>query len=483
MDTRQRWTLTLTSVASLMASLDTLVVTTAMNTIRLHLHASISELDWIVNAYTLAIAVLLLTAAAVGDRLGRRRALVAGLGLFTVASAACALAPSIGLLIAARTVQGAATAIVLPQALALTSAAFAPERRGKAMGLFSGITGLAVLAGPVVGGAVVQGLAWQWIFWLNVPIGLVLIPLIARKVDESFGPRARLDTGGLVLSGLGAFGLVWGLIRGNEAGWGSVPVYGSLAAGAVALAAFAVWERRVRFPMVPIPLFRNVTFSSSNGAGILMTASIFGAAFFFAQYLQAGLGQSPLTAGVHMLPWTVTLFLVAPAAGALVNRVGERPLVVAGLSAQAGGFAWMAAATGHGYPAMVPAMVLAGVGVSAAMPAVQTAVVGAVPLEAIGKASGVYNAMRQLGGAFGIAILSAVFTAHGGFTSPLAVSHGFRAAMVVAAMVSAASALAGAGLRARRAAGDVEVPSQRPGVPGGIDTEAAQGPGQKAPAR
>ena len=473
MNTRQRWTLTLTSVASLMASLDTLVVTTAMNTIRLHLHASVSELDWIINAYTLAIAVLLLTAAAVGDRLGRRRVLVAGLGLFTASSAACALAPSVGLLIAARTVQGAATAIVLPQALALISAAFPPERRGKAMGLFSGIVGLAVLSGPVVGGAVVQGLAWQWIFWLNVPIGLILLPLTARKIDESFGPRARLDAGGLVLSGLGAFGLVWGLIRGNEAGWGSWPVYGSLAGGVIALAAFAVCERRVRFPMVPMGLFRNVTFSAANGAGILMSASIFGAAFFFAQYLQAGLGQSPLMAGVHMLPWTVTLFAVAPVAGALLNRTGERPLVVAGLSAQAAGFAWMAAATGHGYPAMVPAMVLAGVGVSAAMPAVQTAVIGAVPPAAIGKASGVYSAMRQLGGAFGIAILSAVFTARGGFTSPLAIGHGFRAAMVVAAMVSAASALAGTGLRPRRGAGETEVTGQRPAGLADVDPDVA----------
>jgi EmrB/QacA subfamily drug resistance transporter len=452
MNSRQRWTLILTAVASLMAGLDTLVVTTAMNMIRLHLHASIGELDWIVNAYTLTIAVFLLTAAAASDRLGRRRVLVTGIVVFTAASAACALAPSIGLLIAARAVQGVGTAIVLPAALALVSEAFPPEHRGKALGLFSGVTGLAILGGPVIGGAVVQGLAWQWIFWLNVPIGIAVVPLILRQVAESFGPRSPFDVVGLAWSGLGALGLVWGLVRGNTAGWSSPSVYLPLGGGLAALVLFVWWERRAQAPMVPMSLFRNPAFGAANAAGILMTASIFGAAFFFAQYLQAGLGEDPLTAGLRMLPWTATLFLVAPVAGALVNRLGERLLVMAGLAAQAAGFAWMAEAVGHGYPAMVPAMVLAGVGVSTAMPAVQTATVGAVPPSAIGKASGVYNAMRQLGGAFGIAILSAVFTAHGGFTSVAAIGHGFRAAMIVATTVSAAGALAGAALTRRRPA-------------------------------
>jgi EmrB/QacA subfamily drug resistance transporter len=452
MNSRQRWTLILTAVASLMAGLDTLVVATATNMIRLDLHASIGELDWIVNAYTLTIAVFLLTAAAASDRLGRRRVLVAGIVVFTAASAACALAPSIGVLIAARAVQGVGTAIVLPAALALVSEAFPAERRGKALGLFSGIVGLAILGGPVIGGAVVQGLAWQWIFWLNVPIGIVLVPFILRKVTEGFGPRAPFDVGGLTWSGLGALGLVWGLVRGDAAGWSSPSVYFPLAGGAAALVLFVLWERRTPAPMVPMSLFRNPAFGAANAAGFLMTASIFGAAFFFAQYLQAGLGEDPLTAGLRMLPWTATLFLVAPVAGGLVNRLGERSLVMAGLAAQAAGFAWMAAAVGHGYPAMVPAMVLAGVGGCTAMPAVQTAAVGAVPPSAIGQASGVYNAMRQLGGAFGIAILSAVFTAHGGFASVAAIGHGFRATMVVTTAVSAAGALAGAGLTRRRPA-------------------------------
>jgi MFS family permease len=224
MNTRQRWTLILTSIAALMTTLDLLVVVTTLNTIRLHLGASIAELDWTVNAYTLTVAVLLLTAAAAGDRLGRRRVLAAGLALFTASSAACALAPSIGALIGARAVQGIGTAMVLPQALSLLSAAFPPETRGRAMGVFAGITGLATLGGPVIGGAVAQGLAWQWIFWLNVPIGIALIPLLRRHVAEGFGPRTPLDVTGLVLSGAGAAGLVWGLVRGNAVGWGSPQV-------------------------------------------------------------------------------------------------------------------------------------------------------------------------------------------------------------------------------------------------------------------
>ena len=337
MDPRQRWTLILTAVASLMVGLDLTVVTTALNTIRLDLGASIGELDWTINAYTLTIGVLLLTAAAAGDRLGRRRVLTAGIAMFTASSVACALAPSIGVLIAARAAQGVGTAMVLPQALALLSAAFPPETRGKAMGLFGGITGLAILGGPVIGGAVVQGLAWQWIFWLNVPIGIALIPLVSRHVAEAYGPRAPFDVAGLVLSGAGLLGLVWGLIRGNAAGWGSPQVYGPLAAGTALIAAFAAWERRARSPMLPVSLFRNVPYVAANAAGFTMTAAMMSGAVFFVQYLQASLGEGPLAAGVRLLPLTATLFVVAPVAGRFVTRVGERPIVVTGMLCQAAG--------------------------------------------------------------------------------------------------------------------------------------------------
>jgi MFS family permease len=350
---------------------------------------------------------------------------------------------------------------VLPQALALLSAAFPPETRGKAMGLFAGITGLAILGGPVIGGLVVQGLAWQWIFWLNVPIGIALIPLAFRHIAEAHGPRTSFDVAGLVLSGAGLLGLVWGLVRSNATGWGSPQVYGPLAVGTALIVGFAAWERRARSPMLPTSFFRNVPYLSANAAGFAMTGAMMGAVVFFVQYLQASLGEGPLAAGVRLLPLTATLFVVAPVAGRFVARVGERPIVVTGLLGQAAGLVWMALSTGGSYPSLIPGMVLTGVGVSAAMPAAQNAAIGAVHRDAIGTASGVYNAMRQVGGAFGIAIASAAFAAAGGFASPTAISHGVRMALLATAAISAVGTLAGTGLRAPRAAG---LPASAPGI-------------------
>jgi EmrB/QacA subfamily drug resistance transporter len=462
----RRWVLALTSAASLMVMLDMLVVTTALSTIRLDLGATIEQLEWTVNAYTLSFAVLLMTASALGDRFGRRRLLAGGLALFTAASAACALAPGIGWLIAARAVQGAGSAMVVPLAMASLAAAFPAEQRARALGLFSGVTGLATVGGPLVGGAVVQGLAWQWIFWLNVPIGLLLIPLILRRIEEGFAAGTGLDLLGVVLVTGAALGLVWGLVRGNGAGWGSLEVVASLAAGALLLLAFVAWELRAPAPMLPMRYFRSRAFSAGNAAGFLLSGSIFGAAFFFAQFLQTALHYGPLGAGLRLVPWTVTLTLVAPLAGARVNRVGERPLIVAGLVLQAIGFAWIAliAKPGLAYPAMVPPMVLAGCGVSMAMPATQNAAIGAVPRDAVGKASGTFNTLRQLGGTFGIAILAAVFAAAGGYASAQAFSDGFAAATGVAAAMSLAGAAAGLAIPRRRATAAVPARALAPAL-------------------
>ena len=451
---KQRWVLALTSVASLMVGLDILVVTTTLTTIHLKLGASLGELEWIINAYTLSFAVLLMTASALGDRFGRRRLFLAGLSLFTVMSAACALAPSIGWLIAARAVQGAGSAMIMPHAMALLSAAYPPQKRAKALGIFSGVTGLAILGGPMIGGAVVQGLSWPWIFWLNVPIGLVVIPLAARKIDESRGRPARLDAGGVVLVTAAALGLVWGLVRGNTAGWGSPEVLGALAGGVAATAAFVTWERRTPEPMLPLRLFRSRSFSAGNAAGFAMYASIFGAAFFLAQYFQTAWHYGPLGAGLRLAPWTVTLSLVAPVAGALAARVGDRALITAGLSLQAAGFVWIAmVAREHlGYAAIVAPLVLAGCGVSMAMVAAQNCVMGAVPPADLGKASGTFNTLRQLGGTFGIAILAAVFTGTGSYASARAFGAGFVPAAEVAAGLSLAGAAAGAFVPSRRRA-------------------------------
>ena len=437
-----------------MVALDALVVTTALSTIRVDLGASIEQLEWTVNAYNLSFAVLLMTAAAVGDRIGRRRMFAAGLGLFVAASAACALAPDVGWLIAARAVQGVGAAMITPVALALLSANFPAELRGKAMGMFAGITGLAVLGGPVVGGAIAQGAAWQWIFWLNVPIGLAAMPLVLRRIPESYGRRARLDLGGLALVTGAALGIVWGLVRGNQAGWGSVEVVGTLAAGAVLAAGFVAWELRAREPMLPMGFFRSRAFSAGNASVFLLLASLFGAAFFLAQFLQTSLGDGPLDTGLRLMPWTATLFIVAPIAGSLVNRVGERPLIVGGLLLQAIGMASIAvmASPTMAYADMVPALVVAGTGVSMAIPATQSVVMGALAPTEAGKASGTYNMVRQLGGVFGIAILVAVFSGAGSYASPQAFTDGFGPALGVTAALALVGALTALGLPGRRSA-------------------------------
>jgi EmrB/QacA subfamily drug resistance transporter len=452
--TATRWVVALTGIGSLMAALDTLVVSTALSTIRLDLGASVEQLEWTVNAYNLSFAVLLITGAALGDRYGRRQLYAIGLGLFAAASAACALAPDVGTLIAARAVQGAGSALIMPLGLALLSAAFPPEKRGAAIGIFSAITGLAVASGPLVGGAVVEGISWEWIFWINVPIGLVAIPLVLTRMRESFGPDTGLDIPGLALITGGALGLVWGLVRGNQAGWVSPEVLGSLAAGALLVAAFVAWELRAREPMLPMRFFRSRSFSAGNAAIFFTFASLFAAVFFYAQLLQTVLGYGPLGAGLRLLPWTATFITVAPIAGALADRIGERPLMVGGLSLQAIGMAWLAliAEPGMAYSQMLAPFIVAGVGISMAIPAAQNSVLGSAANDAIGKAAGTNSMMRELGGVFGIAVSVAVFAAAGSYASAQAFTDGFAPAIFVAAALALAGAVAGLALPSRRQA-------------------------------
>jgi EmrB/QacA subfamily drug resistance transporter len=447
----QGWALGLASVASFMVVLDMLVVTTALNTIRRDLGASIADLEWTVNAYTLAFAVLLMTGSAIGDRFGRRRVFAAGLALFTVASAGCALAPGVGWLIAARTVQGAGAAMVMPLALAVLNAAVPPHRRGWAMGIFGAVTSLAVVVGPVLGGAITQGIAWQWIFWLNVPIGLVTIALVLRRLDESFGPQAALDLPGLGLGTGAALGLVWGLVRGSSAGWGSPEVTGALAAGAALIVAFVRWELRARAPMLPMRLFAARGFSAGSAVTFLLNAATTGAVFFMAQFLQIGLGLDPLEAGLRLLPWGAAPLLIAPRAGRLADQIGDRPLILSGLALQSAALAWIAiiAAPQVSYAAIVAPLFISGAGLGLAIPAVTKAVVGSVPPGDIGKASGVFSTMRQLGGAFGVAIPAAVFTAAGSYSSAGAFSRGFAPAMAAAAGLALAGGLAALALPGR----------------------------------
>jgi EmrB/QacA subfamily drug resistance transporter len=452
MTSKQKWILVLAAMAAFMTALDSLVVTTALSTIKLDLGASVEGLEWTVNAYNLSFAVLLMTAAALGDRLGRRRVFVAGIGLFVVASAACGVAPSVGALIAARAVQGAGAAAVTTLALALVGTAFPPEKRGGALGIFFAVNGLAVAGGPLVGGAITQGIAWQWIFWLNVPIGLALIPLVLRRIPESHGPDSSLDLPGLALVSGGVLGLVWGLVRGNDAGWGSAEVIGAFTAAVVLLSAFAAVELRTRAPMLPMRFFRSRAFTAGNAAIFCAVGGLFCAVFFMAQFLQTGLGYDPLGAGLRLLPWTATLFFVAPVAGKLVDRFGERPFLVIGPLLQAIGFGWIAlvAEAGMSYGTLIAPLMVAGVGISMSFPAAQNSVVSSVPEEAIGKAAGTNTTMRELGGVLGIAIGVAAFAGAGGYASPDDFSDGFVAAISVSAGLSVAAALFGAALPGRQ---------------------------------
>jgi EmrB/QacA subfamily drug resistance transporter len=451
------WTLAVSSLGLFMVALDTLVVTTALPVLRVDLGASLADLEWTVNAYNLAFACLLLTGAALGDRFGRRRMFAIGIALFTAASAAAALSPDVGTLIGARAVQGAGAAIVMPLTLTLISAAFPAEKRGAAIGLWGGIAGLAVAAGPVVGGGVVDGINWHWIFWLNVPLGLALIPLGLSRLTESYGPRPKLDLVGLPLAGAGLLGLTWGLVRANTVGWGSAEVVATLAAGALLVAAFLAYERRAESPMLPLALFRHRGFSAANGVSFFMYAGLFGTLFLMAQYFQTALGYSPLQAGIRLLPWTATPMVIAPIAGSLADRFGNRPFMVAGLVMQAAGLGWVAliADTSVGYLELGTALTVAGVGTSLCFPTVANAVMSSVPMDEAGVASGTNSSLRELGGVFGVAVLAAVFTRHAVYASPAAFVDGFRPALFVGAALTVAGIIAALLAPGRRPAGEV----------------------------
>ncbi len=458
------WVLALTSVASLMVALDLLVVSTALTTIRLDLGTSIEQLQWTVTAYGLSFAVLLMAGAALGDRFGRRRVFTIGLGLFAAASAGCALSPDVGWLIASRTVQGAGAALVLPLAVALLSAAVAAERRGRALGLFEGITGLATIAGPPVGGIIAQTIGWEWIFWFNVPIALLTIPLVLRRIEESHGSDTSLDIRGLALVTAGAFGLVWGLVRGNAAGWSNPEIVVALTAGILLMIAFVVVEIRAREPMLPMRLFCSRGFAAGTAASLFLFAALYGSVFFLAQFMQTGLGYTPAEAGLRLIPWTATLLVVAPLAGALADRFGDRPILVGGLALQAAGLAWLAMipAPDLAYSSLVLPLIVTGIGASMAIPVVQNVVIGAVAPDAIGKASGANNATQELGGVFGVAILVAAFTAAGSYESAPEFIDGFTIAIGVCAALAVAAALAALFVPRRRAVPSTPFASAEP---------------------
>jgi EmrB/QacA subfamily drug resistance transporter len=458
---RTLWTFAITSVALFMVTLDNLVVTTALPVIRTDLHASLSQLEWTVNAYTLTFAVLLLTGAALGDRFGRRLMFSIGLSIFTLASAAAALAPNPTALDLARAVQGIGGAIVMPLTLTLLSAAVPAEKRGLALGAWGGIGGLAVALGPLVGGAVVSGISWHWIFWLNVPIGLVLAPLAFLRLNESHGPAGKLDLPGLALVSTGLFGIVWALVRGNGVGWGSPEIVGAFVAGAILTTLFVLWELRADAPMLPMRFFRDRVFALTNVASLFMFFGMFGSIFLLAQFFQTVQGYSPFGAGLRILPWTAMPIFIAPIAGAMSDRIGGHRIMGVGLSLQAIGLAWIAAVSSptSPYSAVVIPFMLSGIGMALFFAPVANVVLSAVRPEEEGQASGANNAIRELGGVFGVAVLASVFAHYGSYSNGASFAHGMSISVYVGAVVVALGALASFAIPTRKREATAELPA------------------------
>ena len=444
--------LAVVAIPMFMVTLDNLVVTTALPVIKAELGASLTDLQWFVNAYTLSFATLLLTASAIGDRLGRRRIFLAGIALFTLASAACALATEPWMLITARAIQGVGAAAVMPLSLTLLSAAVPEKMRSAAIGIWGGISGLGVAVGPVIGGAVVDGLNWQWIFWLNVPIGVLMVPFAARILTESFGGARRFDPVGLVLSAVSVLAIVWGVINGADDGWTSGGVLAALIGGGALLVAFLVWESRSPAPMLPLRLFKSRAFSVVNAAGVTFSVGVFGSVFLLAQFFQVVQGYSPLESGLRTMPWTMAPMVVAPLAGLVVDRVGPRVLIASGQVLLAVGLGWMALVTTVDvtYGSYVVPFVLAGVGMGLTFAPSASVVMASAAESDRGVASGTNNTIREVGVALGVALLASVFASAGSYESPASYVDGLVPAVWVGASIVAVGAFLALLLPGRR---------------------------------
>jgi EmrB/QacA subfamily drug resistance transporter len=445
---RFNWTFAITAAALSMFALDRQIVAIALPSIHVELHAGLQTLEWAIGGYTLSFCVLLLPAAALGDRFGRRRMFTVGVAIFTAASAACALAPSAGTLIAARVIQGGGGSLIIPLSLTILAEATPVQRRGRVLGSWGAVALGAASFGPVLGGALTQALSWRWVFWLNVPVGLVLVPLAWRRLEETHGAHRSLDLGGIALSAAGLAALIWGLIEAGRLGWSSQRVLTALGIGSVILAGFAGWERRAPAPMVPLRFFRSRPFVAAGAASLLAYLAFFGSFFLVAQLLQVGMSASPLGAGLELLVLTGAVVLTAPGAGILCDRFGPRPLLVASIVLEALALAWLASTASPGveYLDLAPALALAGVAAAGLFAPIQAAMLAAVKPEEQGQASGVAMVIRELGGVIGIALLGTVFAAHGSTASAHQFLTGFRPALMGGAAGAAVGALAATAL-------------------------------------
>ncbi|MYW68237.1 DHA2 family efflux MFS transporter permease subunit [Streptomyces sp. SID8379] len=438
------WALVITSLAGFMAALDNLVVTTALPSIRQDLGGALDDLEWTVSAYTLTFAVLLMFGAALGDRFGRRRLFLVGITIFTGASAAAAMSTGIDALIAARAVQGVGGAIMMPLTLTLLSAAVPAAKRGMAFGIWGAANGLAVASGPLIGGTLTEHVSWHWIFWLNVPVGLALLPLARLRLKESHGTGAPLDITGTLLASGGLFGIVYGLVRAPIEGWSDPIVLLGLFGGAALLVAFVRHGMVSANPMLPMRLFRSRAFSGVNAASLLMFLGMFGSIFLLSQFLQGVVGYSPTEAGLRMLPWTGMPMIVAPIAGYLSDRIGGRSVAAAGLFLQAVGLGWFAfvLSADVSYAAQLPGLIVSGIGMALYFAPASSLVMASVRPEEQGIASGSNNALREVGGALGIAVMSSIFSAQGGYDSAQHFVDGIQPALWVGASLVALGGVA-----------------------------------------
>jgi EmrB/QacA subfamily drug resistance transporter len=446
------------SLPMFMATMDNLIMTNALPTIRLEFGASVEELQWFVNAYTLSFASFILMAAALGDRFGRRTVFVIGIALFTAASVYSALSTEPWMLIVGRAAQGLGAAAVMPLSLTLLVGSVSTRYRALAIGVWGGILGLGIAVGPLIGGAVVEGFSWEAIFWLNLPVGIVAVPLALLALPNTFGARLRADVVGLLLAGVGVLGLVYGIVRGNDAGWDSLEVVGSLGLGAVLIAAFIVWESRASAPLLPLRLFRDRSFSVANIVGLIFSFGVFGSIFILIQFLQVVQGYTPLGAGVATTPWTMAPMVVAPLAGLVAPRVGTRLLIVVGLGFQAIAIFWLALTMSDdvAYTTMLPAFILAGIGMGLVFAPLSTAVLATMTSADQAKASGTNSTLREVGVALGIAVLTAVFVGAGGQLTPELYVDAAIPAVGVGATALALSAIIALALPAGRGTSRVE---------------------------
>ena len=461
---RPGWTLLVASVAAFMTSLDTMVVTTALPTLRAHLGGSVGQLEWTMNAYYLAFACLLLTAAGLGDRFGRRRVLVVGLVAFGLSSVAAALAPGLEALIAARAVQGAAAAAIMPLTLTVISEAYPPETRGKAIGIWGALLGAGGVLGPLAGGGLVELVGWRGIFWVNVPIAIAVAVAARLVITETRGPRHPLDVRGLVLASTGCLGLAWGLVRSADRGWGDPSVWIPLAIGAAIIVVFIAAEHRASFPLVPTSLFKVRSFSAANGVSVCIYASLSGSVYLMSQFFQIAQHTSPLVAALRFVPWPAPALVVAPLVGSWSAKRGNRPFLVAGMALHTIAMVWFAlvAHASTSYLSLCGPLVLSGIGIACVFPTVSSEVVSSVAPERMGIAAGINGSIRELGGVLGVALAATVFARSGSYDTASAFTTGFIHA------IWACAALAGLGVIAAVLAGPHKAhPHARDHVPTG----------------